>query len=65
MGFGAGSPDRAANSALMLVAARLQHIAGTRWGSKRFLDMDLLKATLRDAQATIGGRSQESGTPGP
>jgi len=26
-------------SALMLVAARLRHIAGTRWGAKRYLDM--------------------------
>lgn len=31
------------NSALMLVAARLRHIAGTRWSSKRYLDMDLLR----------------------
>jgi transposase-like protein len=28
------------NSALMLVAARLRHIAGTKWGSKRYLTMD-------------------------
>ena len=31
------------NSALMLVAARLRHIAGTRWSSKRYLNMDLLR----------------------
>jgi putative transposase len=31
------------NSALMLVAARLRHIAGTRWSNKRYLNMDLLK----------------------
>ena len=30
-------------SALMLCAARLRHIAGTHWGSKRYLNMDLLK----------------------
>lgn len=30
-------------SALMLCAARLRHIAGTQWGSKRYLNMDLLK----------------------
>ena len=30
-------------SALMLVAARLRHIAGTRWGSRRYLDMKRLK----------------------
>ena len=34
---------RAYNSALMLVAARLRHIAGTRWGLKRYLNMDLLR----------------------
>ena len=30
-------------SALMLVAARLRHIAGTRWGLRRYLDMKRLK----------------------
>lgn len=31
------------NSAIMLVGARLRHIAGTKWGSKKYLNMDLLK----------------------
>jgi transposase-like protein len=31
------------NSALMLVAARLRHIAGTAWGSKRYMDMGRLE----------------------
>ena len=31
------------NSALMLVAARLRHIAGARWSTKRYLNMDLLR----------------------
>lgn len=31
------------NSALMLAAARLRHIAGTQWGSKRYLSMELLR----------------------
>jgi transposase-like protein len=31
------------HSALMLCAARLRHVAGTKWGSKRYLNMDLLK----------------------
>lgn len=31
------------NSALMLVAARLRHIAGTRWGTKKYLNTDLLR----------------------
>jgi len=30
-------------SALMLAAARLRHIAGTQWGSKRYLSMELLR----------------------
>ena len=30
------------NSALMLVAARLRHIAGTRWGTRRYLNMKRL-----------------------
>jgi transposase-like protein len=34
------------HSALMLVAARLRHVAGTNWGSKRYLDMDRLKEKL-------------------
>jgi putative transposase len=31
------------NSALNLAAARLRHIAGTRWSTKRYLNMDLLE----------------------
>ncbi len=30
-------------SALMLVAARLRHVAGTQWGTRKYLDMDRLK----------------------
>jgi len=30
------------NSALMLAAARLRHIAGTQWGTKRYMNMDRL-----------------------
>src|SRR6266481_72885 len=29
-------------SALMLAAARLRHVAGTRWGTRRFMDMNRL-----------------------
>ncbi len=36
-------------SALMLVAARLRHIAGTKWGTRRYLDMDRLKETAAQA----------------
>jgi len=31
------------HSALMLCAASLRHIAGSSWGQKRYLNMDLLK----------------------
>ena len=31
------------NSALNLAAARLRHIAGTRWSTKRYLNMQLLR----------------------
>jgi transposase-like protein len=38
-------------SAVMLVAARLRHIAGTKWGTRRYLDMDRLKEQERLAEA--------------
>jgi len=31
------------NSALMLVAARLRHIAGTKWGTRKYLSMEALQ----------------------
>ena len=30
-------------SALMLVASRLRHVAGTKWGARRYMNMDRLK----------------------
>jgi putative transposase len=39
-------------SALMLVAARLRHIAGTGWGTKRYLDMKRL-SELEEEKANI------------
>ena len=39
------------NSALMLVAARLRHIAGTRWGTRRYLRMNLLDEMQQEATA--------------
>jgi len=36
-------------SALMLVAARLRHIAGTRWGKRVYLDMNRLAETKQTA----------------
>jgi putative transposase len=39
-------------SALMLVAARLRHVAGTRWGTRRYLDMKRLTEMDREQEAT-------------
>jgi putative transposase len=36
-------------SALMLLAARLRHIAGTKWGTHRCSDMNRLKETAAAA----------------
>ena len=40
------------NSALMLVCARLRHVAGTQWGSKKYMNMKHLEAAL---DASIAG----------
>ena len=37
------------NSALMLVCARLRHVAGTQWGSKKYMNMKHLEAAVEDA----------------
>ena len=37
------------NSALMLVCARLRHVAGTQWGNKKYMNMKLLEAALGDS----------------
>jgi transposase-like protein len=39
-------------SALMLVAARLRHVAGTKWGTMRYLDINLLKDMNIKAEAS-------------
>jgi len=39
------------NSALMLVAARLRHIAGTRWSTRLYLKMDRLEELTRKSVA--------------
>jgi len=40
------------NSALMLVAARLRHISATKWGTKKYLDMDRLREMELQQEAT-------------
>jgi len=37
-------------SALMLVAARLRHIAGTKWGQRQYLDMEHLREQEREEE---------------
>jgi transposase-like protein len=39
------------NSALMLVAARLRHIAGTKWGLKQYLKMDRIEEEIKEIAA--------------
>ena len=39
------------NSALMLVAARLRHIAGTRWGLQQYLKMDRFEEEVKEIAA--------------
>ena len=47
------------NSALMLVAARLRHIAGTKWGTRRYLDMGRLKELdLEQLQTAQSGEEE-------
>ena len=36
------------NSALMLVCARLRHVAGTQWGNKKYMNMKHLETALED-----------------
>lgn len=43
-------------SALMLCAARLRHVASSKWGQKRYMDMSLLRE-LKDSQAQTVSRA--------
>ena len=38
------------NSALMLVCARLRHVAGTQWGCKKYMNMKHLKTMEQEPQ---------------
>jgi len=38
-------------SALMLAAARLRYVSGTRWGTRRYMDMDRLKE-MKEAESS-------------
>ena len=37
------------HSALMLVCARLRHVASTQWGNKKYMNMKHLEAALEEA----------------
>ncbi len=39
------------NSALMLAAARLRHIAGTKWGTRRYMNMSHLEELKKERAA--------------
>jgi transposase-like protein len=41
------------NSALMLAAARLRHIVGTKWGTYRYLNMKRLKEQLKEQEQEL------------
>ncbi len=49
------------NSALMLVAARLRHVAGSRWGTRKYLDMTRL--VEQDREKPSKDRAQKNGKP--
>jgi hypothetical protein len=44
-------------SALNLAAARLRHIAGTAWSTKRYLNIELLKDQQRRGAITASARA--------
>jgi transposase-like protein len=41
------------NSAVMLISARLRHVAGTAWGTKRYLNLDHLNALEGTTTTTL------------
>ena len=41
------------NSALMLVCARLRHVAGTQWGSKKYMNMKHLEKIHADYEVAV------------
>ncbi len=41
------------NSALMLVAARLRHVSGTNWGTRKYMNMQLLNEMDQEAMFSV------------
>src|SRR5579863_3638791 len=54
----AAFPD--GKSALMLVAARLRHVAATKWGTKRYLQMNRLAEVVAIALAVVSPGQNKS-----
>jgi hypothetical protein len=55
--FGLGrAVEHCGQSALMLVAARLRHVAGTKWGLRRYMDM----GRLREMDQVLAERTTET-----
>jgi hypothetical protein len=40
----------------MLVAARLRHISGTKWGTRRYLDVDRIHEAKKEIQGVPAGQ---------
>lgn len=44
-------PD--AESAIMLIAARLRHIMGSKWGAVRYMNMALLAENVAESETEV------------
>ena len=42
------------NSALMLAATRLRHVAGNRWGTRRYMNMNRLREMQTEVLVAAG-----------
>jgi hypothetical protein len=51
------------HSALMLVAARLRHIASAKWGKRRYLVMETLTQPCETGGSALKIRSRKSNVP--
>ena len=50
------------NSALMLAAARLRHIAGTKWGTRRYMNMEHLTELKKECAAEQAAKTKNVGS---
>ena len=46
--------ESSVEEALMLAAARLRHIAGTKWGTRRYMNMNRLREMQNEVLAEVG-----------